>query len=259
MRYAHGRPELTLREAIDRLLGDLRTHRFGHGTETASDAHADVLAAIEQEAASIHDRLAHESDVFAAEFLGATGSGKTEIVEVLLDRRSEGHRAAVIAGDVAGDDDARRYRKHGVRAIDVTTGKDCHLDPERVGEAIDELDLEGLDTLFIENVGNMVCPADFPLGATLRVVVVSVTEGEDVVRKHPILFQACDIAVINKTDIADAVGTDVERMRRDVRSIAPEIPVLTTSAATGDGIDELQDRLEARRGSHDHGTRGDGH
>lgn len=259
--YAHcHRIDPTFRDALESLLGVIRAHRFGHDgaeeTTSTGGTEADVLAAIEREAAAVHERLSHENDVFPVEFLGATGSGKTALVEALLERRPDDERAAVIVGDVAGDDDARRYRDHGVAVADVTTGKDCHLDPARVDSAIDELDLGSLDTLFLENVGNMVCPADFPLGATLRVVVVSATEGDDVVRKHPLLFQACDLAVINKTDIADAVGADVERMCRDVESVAPEIPVLTTSAKADSGIERLRERLESRRErhgrSHDH-------
>ncbi|MES3516996.1 MAG: hydrogenase nickel incorporation protein HypB [Natronomonas sp.] len=236
------------------LLEPLRTHRFTRQTDEEteeSNPHGDVLAAIEREAAAVHERVAHDHGVFAVEFLGATGSGKTALVERLLERRPDDETVAVVVGDVAGDDDARRYRNHGVRAVDVTTGKDCHLDPTRVGDAVDRLDLESLDTLIVENVGNMVCPADFPIGATIRVVVVSVTEGDDVVRKHPLLFQASDLAVINKTDIADAVGADVERMCADIRRIDPELPVLTTSAETEAGIGALETHLwETKRDQH---------
>ncbi|WP_299232634.1 hydrogenase nickel incorporation protein HypB [Natronomonas sp.] len=256
MRHAPKRGvDATLRNAVEPILSAVRAHRFGHGeggsAPSDGEAEADVLAAVEREAAAVHKRLARDGGVFAAEFLGATGSGKTALVEALLDRRPDGERAAVIAGDVAGDDDATRYRSHGVPVVDVTTGTDCHLDPARVGRAIDELDLGGLDRLFVENVGNMVCPADFPLGASLRVVVVSVTEGDDVVRKHPLVFQACDLVVINKTDIAGAVGADVARMREDARAIAPETPVVATSAETGAGIDRLRRLLD--RGPESHG------
>jgi hydrogenase nickel incorporation protein HypB len=234
----------TLATLFDRFpaLGSLRTHRFGHETG-ADDTVADVLAAVEREAEAVHGRLAHDNDIFAVEFLGATGSGKTALIERLLDRLPATERAAVVAGDVAGDDDARRYRNHGVRAVDVTTGKDCHLDPGRVDSALDGLPLSSLDTLFVENVGNMVCPADFPLGTQTRVVVVSVTEGDDVVRKHPLLFQACDLAVVNKVDIAEAVDAGIDRMRADITEIAPKIPVVTTSAQTGAGIEELETEL----------------
>jgi hydrogenase nickel incorporation protein HypB len=244
MRHArtHG-----LASLADRLPA-LRAHRFGGGEGTdGTDSTADVLAAIREAARSVHERLAHDEGVFAAEFLGATGSGKTALVERLLARRDP-DTVGVVAGDVAGTDDADRYRDHGVAVADVTTGKDCHLDPERVETALAEFDLAGLETVFVENVGNMVCPADFPLGAHLRVVVVSPTEGDDVVRKHPLLFQACDATVVNKVDIADAVGASVDRMVADLERVAPETPVVRTSARTGRGVDELE-RLLA---DHDH-------
>lgn len=256
MRHAH---DTTLVSAFDRLLdgvlGPLRTHRFGHGGGRDDGPTGDVLAAVEEQARAVHERLAHDNDVFTVEVLGATGSGKTALVERLVERAPPDERLAVVAGDVAGDDDAQRYRDHGVRAVDVTTGTDCHLDPRRVDVAVDDLDLAAIDTLFVENVGNMVCPADFPLGAHVRALVVSTTEGEDVVRKHPLLFQACDLVVVNKTDIADAVGTDVARMCADVAEVAPGVPVVTTSARTGEGLDTLEDELRSRRADHAHHAR----
>ncbi len=246
-----------------RVVGPTRAHRFGHGdagdgggdgtggadagsdAPAESDAAADVLAAVADRADEVHGRLAHDAAVPSVEFLGATGSGKTALVETLLDRREEA--AGVVVGDVAGDDDARRYRERGARAVDVTTGKDCHLDPGRIDAALDDLPLADLDRVYVENVGNMVCPADFPLGADLRVVVVSVTEGEDVVRKHPLLFRACDVAVVNKVDVADAVGVDPEAMVADLREVAPDLPVVETSAETGAGVDDLTSVLEQQR------------
>ena len=240
-----------LARALESLVdGTLRCHRFGHGS--TDDAAADVLAAVEQEAQHVHERLTHDNDIFAVEFLGATGSGKTALIEQLVSRSPADQRVGVIAGDVAGDDDARRYRELGVPVADVTTGKDCHLDPERIGDALSTFDLGALDTLFIENVGNMVCPADFPLGATLRVVVVSVTEGNDVIRKHPLLFQHVDLAVINKVDIADAVGVDPGRMREDLCEVDPDCPAVLTSAETGEGIATLYEQLRGSETSHAH-------
>jgi hydrogenase nickel incorporation protein HypB len=204
-----------------------------------------VLAAIREQAGAVHERLAHDHDVFAVELVGSTGGGKTALGEALIER-FEGD-VGVICGDVAGEDDARRYRAHGVPVANVTTGKDCHLDPNRIDGALEEFDLDALDTLLIENVGNMVCPADFPLGANVRLLVVSPTEGDDVVRKHPLLFQAVDAAVCNKVDIADAVGADIDRMVADAGEIAPELPVFRTSVETGRGIDDLAGMLRERR------------
>ncbi|MFC7134519.1 MULTISPECIES: hydrogenase nickel incorporation protein HypB [Salinibaculum] len=243
---------------LDALVGDplvARTHRFGHGDDghdTDGDAD-DVLAQFREQARDLHERVVHDHGVFAVEFLGATGGGKTTLVERLLERAPDEERIGVVVGDVAGDDDASRFRSHGVAVANVTTGKECHLDPGLLEDAIDEFDLGSLDRLYVENVGNMVCPADFPLGAQARVLVVSTTEGDDVVRKHPLLFEACDAAVVNKVDIADAVGADVATMREDVAEVAPDMPVFETNARADEGVDALADFLaEVRTSGHHH-------
>ncbi|MFC7019347.1 MULTISPECIES: hydrogenase nickel incorporation protein HypB [Haloarcula] len=248
----------------DRRRGPLRTHRFGHESDpeaggSGDTAEADVLAAVRETAGDVHERLGHDHDVFAVELLGATGAGKTALLESLLGDEGPtpfaGERVGVVTGDVAGTDDADRLRALDVPVVNVTTGRDCHLDPERVDSALDDFDLDRLDVLVVENVGNMVCPADFPLGTDVRAVVVSPTEGDDVVRKHPLLFQVCDVAVLNKGDVAAAVGADVQRMADDVDHVAPETPVVRTSAETGAGIDELSAWLVDRRRErvHSHG------
>ena len=225
-----------------------RAHRFGHGDQKHGDDGSGtdgVLAAVRERAREVHARLGHQHDVCAVEFVGSTGGGKTALAERLIDRWD--CRVGVICGDVAGEDDARRYREHGVPVVNVTTGRECHLDPQRIDDALDTLDLEDLDTLVIENVGNMVCPADFPLGATVRLLVVSPTEGDDVVRKHPLLFQSVDAAVVNKVDIADAVGADTDRMVADAAEVAPDLPVFRTSVETGRGIENLAAMLQTHR------------
>ncbi|MEF8838379.1 MAG: hydrogenase nickel incorporation protein HypB [Haloarculaceae archaeon] len=249
------------------LVGPLRAHRFGHGDGESlqdgengdslalDDDESDVLAAYRDRARDVHERLVHDRGIFVAELLGATGSGKTRLLERLLDRASDEERIGVVVGDVAGEDDAARLRDHGATVTTVNTGKECHLDPTLVEDALDSFDLDALDRLYLENVGNMVCPADFPLGAQVRVLVVSTTEGDDVVRKHPLLFQACDAAVVNKTDIAGAVDADVDRMVADVAGVEPDLPVFRTSAKTGSGLDELSEYLadhRARGHEHDH-------
>ncbi len=251
----HPRTDVTpIDRLLDRLLsnsdvpGPLQTHRMGHGDgdHEHSDAEADILAQFEEQADELHERVVHDHGVFVAEFLGATGSGKTRLIERLIERASDDEEIGVIVGDVAGEDDATRFRELGVSVANVNTGKECHLDPSLVEGALEDLDLDALDTLYIENVGNMVCPADFPLGAQARVLVVSATEGDDVVRKHPLLFQACDGAVINKVDIAEAVNADLDLMESDVSEIAPEMPTFRTSAEHGDGLDELAAYLDER-------------
>jgi len=257
---------LTHHSPIDRLLAVLssddtapvaRAHRFGHGDEDGDHDDADdVLARFREQARDLHERVVHDHDIFAVEFLGATGSGKTTLVDRLIERTPDDERVGVVVGDVAGDDDASRFRDHGVTVANVTTGKECHLDPAMLGEAIDEFDLAALDRLYVENVGNMVCPADFPLGAQSRILVVSTTEGDDVVRKHPLLFEACDAAVVNKVDVAKAVGANVARMRADVAELAPDMAVFETNARGGEGVDDLAAFLADGRtqGHHGHQT-----
>ncbi len=144
-----------------------------------------------------------------------------------------------IAGDVAGDDDHRRFLAHGIDSHNLNTGKECHLDAHMVGHVLEEMDLEAIDVLFIENVGNLVCPADFPLGAERRVVVISTTEGDDTVRKHPLIFRDADVCVVNKVDLAEAVGVDVNVIERDFRTINAHAPFIRTDARRGAGVKEL--------------------
>lgn len=256
--YEHtNRLRLPTDRLLTDLLGPLSLHRFGHdhdhdsgGETTAED---DVLARIRDRAETLHERVVHDHGVFVVEFLGATGSGKTTLVERLVERAPDDESIGVVVGDVAGDDDASRFRDLGVDVVNVNTGKECHLDPDLLADAVEELDLAALDRLYVENVGNMVCPADFPLGASARVLVVSTTEGDDVVRKHPLLVQACDVAVVNKVDVADAVGADVRQMQADVTDVAPDVAVFGTNARDNDGVDALAEHLAAvRSGAHGH-------
>lgn len=171
---------------------------------------------------------------------GAIGSGKTLIIEGLIEiLKGRGVRSGVIAGDVAGDDDFRRFSAHDVPVINVNTGKECHLDAHLVDHAMEKLDLDALDVLFIENVGNLVCPADFPLGSDKRVTVVSVTEGDDMVRKHPVLMGMSDIIIVNKMSLAQAMGVDPKILRKDAEAINPHVPVVFTDARTGQGLETL--------------------
>ena len=182
--------------------------------------------------------------VRAFDLLGAIGSGKTALIErvvPLLERR--GLRAGAIAGDVYGDDDYRRIRALGIPAVNANTGKECHLDAHLVEHSLEDLDLDSIDILFIENVGNMVCPTDFLLGAEKRVVIVSSTEGDDVVNKHPMMFRGCDIGIINKTDLAPLVGADLDRMENDMRRYHPGMRVFRTNLKTGEGIEPFIDAL----------------
>ncbi|MEM7126946.1 MAG: hydrogenase nickel incorporation protein HypB [Chloroflexota bacterium] len=174
--------------------------------------------------------------------MSSPGTGKTTLLEQTLARiqpsRQSGQKSAVIEGDMTTELDADRLRAYGVPVIAVTTGRACHLDAELVSTAIDQLDLSTLDIVFIENVGNLVCPAEFPLGAHQNVVLVSVTEGDDKPLKYPVMFHEADCVVITKTDLAPYVRADVERLAENVRQIRPGVPIFALSAETGDGMDE---------------------
>jgi hydrogenase nickel incorporation protein HypB len=185
-----------------------------------------------------------EQGIRAIDLLGAIGSGKTALIERLVPLlKLQGERPGAIAGDVYGEDDYQRMKVLGIPVENINTGKECHLDAHLVEHALDHLPLDHISILFIENVGNMVCPTDFELGAAKRVVVVSSTEGDDVVNKHPMMFRGCSIAVINKTDLAPLVGADLDRMERDIHRYNPAMPVFRTNLKTGEGIPALMESL----------------
>ncbi|HEU69018.1 MAG TPA: hydrogenase accessory protein HypB, partial [Candidatus Acetothermia bacterium] len=142
-------------------------------------------------------------------------------------------------GDVAGDDDYRRFVAAGLLAANLNTGDDCHLDAHRVGHALEGFPLGEVDVLFIENVGNLVCPADFPLGTEGDLVVISVTEGDDMVRKHPKIFAQTDVVAVNKVDLASFIGVEPGRLVADYRKLNPHGRVILTDARSGRGADEL--------------------
>lgn len=178
------------------------------------------------------------------DFLGPVGSGKTKLIEAISELlKDEPLKIGVIAGDVAGDDDYKRYRAQGLPVVNLNTGKECHLDAHLVEHALKDIDMDNLDILFIENVGNIVCPADFPLGTTSRVMVISVTEGDDMVRKHPMIFQCIDLAVINKIDLAEVMEVDPQGLVEDIMTVNPHIRTMLTDAKHFVGIEELIEAL----------------
>lgn len=192
--------------------------------------------------------IAHENyhmlrdlGVKSVDFMGSIGAGKTSLIVKIAERlREQGADVRAIAGDVTGADDFGRMEASGIRAANCNTGKECHLDAEMVHRCLHGMDLEGCDVLFIENVGNLVCPADFPLGTDYRAVVVSTTEGDDMVRKHPDIFIHSDVAILNKMDIADAVGVDPQVILDDYeRLTGGKKRMIPCSARTGEGIAEI--------------------
>ena len=166
--------------------------------------------------------------------LSSPGSGKTALLERTLRTLP---RAAAIVGDLQTENDADRLRATGAQAVQIVTGATCHLDAHMVAHALEKLDVAGLETLFIENVGNLVCPASYDLGEAKRVVLLSVTEGEDKPLKYPVIFRNADLVLVTKTDLAAAVGFDREKALASIRQTAPRAQILEVSAKTGAGCD----------------------
>ncbi len=193
-----------------------------------------------------NNQLLKEYNIKSFDIVGAIGAGKTAILEILCERLSKKYKILVINGDVATRIDADRIEQHGVKTIQINTGRECALNSYHISKIIKNIDLseykDGL--LFIENVGNLICPSDFILGAEKRIIVVSITEGEWVIEKHPMLFKFSDIAVINKIDLLNVLGTNIDKMLEDADKINPNLKVFTTSTTTGEGISELIDALE---------------
>jgi len=171
--------------------------------------------------------------------MGAIGSGKTSLIAAMVERLRGKAKVGMFGGDTATSIDADRVRDKGAQTVQINTGKECHLDANLVRRALEKIDLDAIDVLFIENVGNLICPSEFDLGAERRVVVVSVTEGDSMVVKHPMMFVDADVVAINKIDMLEVFGSDVEKLERDVASLNPRAVAIRTSSRTGEGVDEL--------------------
>ena len=207
--------------------------------QTNINMEVDVLAENKHLAEHNSEKL-RSLGIRSVDVMGSIGSGKTAMIIVLAKEiMKRGIKVAVIAGDVTGQDDFDRFREAGIDAYNINTGKECHLDSHMIDHAFDHMDLKGVGFLFIENVGNLVCPADFPLGTDHRMVVISVTEGDDMVRKHPMIFNDADIAVLNKIDLAQYMGVDVERIKSDYSKLRPGRKLRLTSVRTGEGMPDL--------------------
>ena len=203
---------------------------------------ADLLKA-NRELATKNRELLKKHGVTAIDVMGAIGSGKTTLIEKLIQSLKKKHKIAVFKGDLTTIIDAKLIGRHGVEVVPINTGKECHLDANLVKKALQKINLEDIDLLFIENVGNLICPADFPLGSEKRVVVISVTEGPYMVVKHPFIFMDADVAVINKKDLAQAMGVDTKKLKIDIKEVNPNAKVIVTNGRSGEGTRELVDAL----------------
>jgi hydrogenase nickel incorporation protein HypB len=218
----------------------------GQGDVIPVEIRENLLA--ENDRAAAHNREHfHRHGVLAVNLMGSPGSGKTALLEATA--RAGGQRAlAAVSGDLATDRDAERLRQAGIRSRSITTGSACHLDARLVHRALHGLELNGVDHFFIENVGNLVCPAIFDLGQTVSVVALAVTEGEDKPLKYPVMFQHVDLVVLTKLDLLPHLpGVSVDAYEHSLRQVAPAVPLVGVSAVAGTGMREWLGWLDARR------------
>jgi hydrogenase nickel incorporation protein HypB len=214
----------------------------------------DLLRENDHQAA--HNR-AHfdDSDVLVVNLMSSPGAGKTALLEATIHAVGSRFTIAVIEGDLETENDARRIRAAGAEAVQITTGNACHLDAGMVHAALHRLDLRGVDILFIENVGNLICPAAFDLGQHFDVVLLSITEGDDKPEKYPVMFRAADLMLLTKIDLLAAVGDfKPDRAVRHLRDLASAAPVLEVSSRSGAGIADWLAWLETAA-SHVRGRR----
>ena len=208
---------------------------------------ADILGA--------NDRIAEENrelfkrhNIFVINIMSSPGAGKTTLLERTLAALKDKYSIAVIEGDVATTADAERIEKMGVPVVQINTGNMCRLDGNMIKNALDEFDLSKLDLLIVENVGNLVCPAEFNVGEDHKVVLLSVTEGDDKPSKYPLMFHVSSTLLINKTDLIPYTNFDIEKATRDSLSINPKLDIFPVSCRTGEGLDAWYSWLEGNLG-----------
>ncbi len=182
-------------------------------------------------------RLFDEAGLFVINLMSAPGAGKTSVLEKTLSQAS-GLKIGVIEGDIAGTDDAERIEKFNAPVVQINTGGACHLDANMIYEVLNDLPLKDLDLLFIENVGNLVCPAEFKVGEDIKVMLLSITEGHDKPLKYPLMFQESSALILNKIDLAPYLDVDIDKIKRDSLSLNPNLKIFEVSCTTGKGISE---------------------
>ena len=202
-----------------------------------------VLEANDQLAEGVRAELTRRG-IFAVDIIGAPGSGKTALLETTLRAVKGRRRPAVLVGDLATRRDGDRLAKWCDQVVQISTGQGCHLEAGQVRDALKEIDLSNVDLLFIENVGNMICPVGFDLGQTAKVGVFAVTDGEDKAAKHPYLVQEADVILLNKIDLLPYVPFDRAVFEADVRLLNTSVPILDVSSTTGAGLDPWLDWLD---------------
>ena len=188
-------------------------------------------------------RLFDKAGLFVINLMSAPGAGKTSLLEKTL-LSDSGLKMGVIEGDIAGSDDAERIEKLSVPVVQINTGGACHLDANMIYEVLNDLPLNELDLLFIENVGNLVCPAEFKVGEDIKVMLLSIAEGHDKPLKYPLMFQESSALILNKMDLAPYLDVDIDKIRRDSLSLNPRLKIFEVSCKTGQGISEWIDWMK---------------
>jgi hydrogenase nickel incorporation protein HypB len=206
--------------------GSLQVHDLSLSLLKANDYVAELIRA------NMHDR-----GILLINLVSSPGSGKTSLLEATIERLKSQMTIAVLEGDLQTERDAERIRKHGVRALQIVTGGICHLEAQMIQQALPSLGLDGVDVLFIENVGNLVCPASYDLGEDIRVTLVSCTEGDDKPKKYPSMFLTTDIMLVTKSDLLPYVPFSVEAVIQDAHEVNSEIRPFVLSSLKGDGMD----------------------
>jgi hydrogenase nickel incorporation protein HypB len=215
------------------------------GTPRIVEVRRNILKRNDEIARSLRERF-HEAGVCTISLVSSPGSGKTAFLEKTLTVLRQQSRPAALVGDLATANDAERLARSKAPVKQINTGTLCHLEAAMVVDALKDWELTDLDYLFIENVGNLVCPASWDLGEELRVVLLSVTEGEDKPLKYPTIFNTSDVAVITKIDLAEAVEFDRKTARANIETLRPGIPIFEVSAKTGQGFDSWLSFLTSR-------------
>jgi hydrogenase nickel incorporation protein HypB len=221
------------------------TPEHGDGRRQVAELSRRLLAANDRDARHNREHLG-DHGVLAINVMSSPGSGKTSLLEATIDALRDEARIAVIEGDLETENDAVRIRAKGVPAVQITTGSACHLDAAMVHRALHELDLDAIDLLFIENVGNLVCPASFDLGQHACVVLLSVTEGDDKPAKYPVIFRGADLVLLTKIDLLEAIGDfDTARATRAIRELASGAPVAEVSVRAPGALEPWLDWLRS--------------
>jgi hydrogenase nickel incorporation protein HypB len=209
------------------------------------EVRAKVLKQNDLLARALRERF-ESNGTFVIGLVSSPGSGKTAFLETLLRNLSRDYRVAALVGDLATENDAARLLRATPNVRQITTGTICHLDAQMIERALESWHLDKIDFLFIENVGNLVCPSSYDLGEALRFVLLSATEGEDKPLKYPTIFNSSDVAIITKMDLADAADFDLSAARRNVENVRPGMQIFEVSSKTGSGISDVLSFLQAQ-------------